>query len=103
VHLAFYNMCEFCTMIPISLFITKIQNLKWGCKTLWRVLYNILHNKCKELLPIKPQFNLNKNPTWTRIQCGQESLIMFRRVGSTGPPLKNVMVGEECQMGNDAH
>jgi hypothetical protein len=23
-------MCEFCTMIPISLFITKIQNLKWG-------------------------------------------------------------------------
>jgi hypothetical protein len=33
VHLAYYNMCEFCTMIPISLFITKIQNLKWGCKT----------------------------------------------------------------------
>jgi hypothetical protein len=27
VHLAYY-MCEFCTMIPISLFITKIQNLK---------------------------------------------------------------------------
>jgi hypothetical protein len=39
VHLAYHNMCEFCTMIPISLFITKIQNLKWGCKTLWRVLY----------------------------------------------------------------
>jgi hypothetical protein len=34
-------MCEFCTMIPISLFITKIQNLKWGCKTFWRALYNI--------------------------------------------------------------
>jgi hypothetical protein len=32
-------MCEFCTIIPISLFITKIQNLKWGCKTFWRVLY----------------------------------------------------------------
>jgi hypothetical protein len=28
VHLAYYNMCEFCTIIPISLFITKIQNLK---------------------------------------------------------------------------
>jgi hypothetical protein len=39
VHLAYYNMCEFCTMISISLFITKIQNLKWGCKTFWRVLY----------------------------------------------------------------
>jgi hypothetical protein len=39
VHLAYYNMCEFCTIIPISLFITKIQNLKWGCKTFWRVLY----------------------------------------------------------------
>jgi hypothetical protein len=39
VHLAYYNMCEFYTMIPISLFITKIQNLKWGCKTFWRVLY----------------------------------------------------------------
>jgi hypothetical protein len=39
VHLAYYNMCQFCTMIPISLFITKIQNLKWGCKTFFRVLY----------------------------------------------------------------
>jgi hypothetical protein len=39
VHLAYYNMCEFCTMIPISLSITKIQNLKWDCKTFWRVLY----------------------------------------------------------------
>jgi hypothetical protein len=28
VHLTYYNMYEFCTMIPISLFITKIQNLK---------------------------------------------------------------------------
>jgi hypothetical protein len=33
VHRAYYNMCEFCTMITISLFITKIQNLKWSCKT----------------------------------------------------------------------
>jgi hypothetical protein len=39
VHLAYYNMCEFCILIPISLFITKIQNLKWGCKTFFRVLY----------------------------------------------------------------
>ena len=30
---------EVVVMIPISLFITKIQNLKWGCKTFWRVLY----------------------------------------------------------------
>jgi hypothetical protein len=43
-HLAYYNMCEFCTMIPISLFITKIQNLKWGCKTSWRILY-MMSNK----------------------------------------------------------
>jgi CHAT domain-containing protein len=28
-------------MIPISLFITKIQNLKWGCMTSWRVLYRV--------------------------------------------------------------
>jgi hypothetical protein len=30
-------------------------------------LYNIGHNKCKELLPTKLQFNLNKNPTWPKI------------------------------------
>jgi hypothetical protein len=30
VHLAYYNMCEFCTMIPISLFITKIQKFEVG-------------------------------------------------------------------------
>jgi hypothetical protein len=32
-------MCELGTPIPIPLIITKIQNLKWNCKTLWRVLY----------------------------------------------------------------
>jgi hypothetical protein len=42
VHLAYYNMSKFCTMIPISLFITKIQNLKWSCKTSWRVLYLVM-------------------------------------------------------------
>jgi hypothetical protein len=27
-------------------------------------LYNIGHNKCKELLPTKFQFKVDKNPTW---------------------------------------
>jgi hypothetical protein len=30
-------------------------------------LYNFGHNKCKELLPKKLQFNLDKNPMWPRI------------------------------------
>jgi hypothetical protein len=30
-------------------------------------LYNISHKKCKELLPTKLQFKVDKNPTWTRI------------------------------------
>jgi hypothetical protein len=74
-------------MIPISLFITKIQNLKWGCKTFWRVLYNTDHNKCKELLPTKLQFNLDKNPTWPRIN----DVVSNYKTGSIGPTLKNVM------------
>jgi hypothetical protein len=41
-NFAYYNMSKFCTMIPISLFITKIQNLKWSCKTSWRVLYLVM-------------------------------------------------------------
>jgi hypothetical protein len=31
------------------------------------LLYNIGHNKCKELLPTKLQFKLKENPTWPRI------------------------------------
>jgi hypothetical protein len=51
-------MCEFCTMIPISLFITKIQNLKWGCKTFWRVLYvnELFRNRVTRATP---------NAAWT--------------------------------------
>jgi hypothetical protein len=51
VHLAYYNVCEFCTIIHISLFITKIQNLKWGCKTFWRVLYKMTRDAPK-LIPV---------------------------------------------------
>ena len=30
-------------------------------------LYNIGDKKCKELLPTKLQFEVDKNPTWTKI------------------------------------
>jgi hypothetical protein len=53
-------------------------------------LYNTDHNKCKELLPTKFQFNLDKNLTWPRILdvvvCSFHS-----RKGSVGLPSKNVM------------
>jgi hypothetical protein len=52
-HLAYYKMFGFCTMIPISLFITKIQNLKWGCNTFWRVLYII--QICKHCIQANSQ------------------------------------------------
>jgi hypothetical protein len=90
VQLAYYNMCEFCTMIPISLFITKIQNLKWGCKNFWRLLYNTGHNKCKELLPTKPQFKVGKNPTWPGFWILLHALLHSIE-GFDGMSLKNVM------------
>jgi hypothetical protein len=34
-------------------------------------LYNIGHNKCKELLLTKLQFKMDKNPTW----CGSWMLL----------------------------
>jgi hypothetical protein len=43
------------------LIVTSIVTLKVSS------LYNIGHNKCKELFPTKIQFEMDKNPMWPRI------------------------------------
>jgi hypothetical protein len=53
-------------------------------------LYNTSHNKCKELLPTKLQFKVDKNPTWRGSWMLLDAFFSYRE-GSTGPPLKNAM------------
>jgi hypothetical protein len=52
--------------------------------------YNISYNKCKELLPTRLQFKLDKNPTWPQSWLLLDAFFHCRE-GSDGPPLKNVM------------
>jgi hypothetical protein len=54
-------------------------------------LYNTGHNKCKELLPTKLQFKVDKNPTWPGSWMLLDVLFHCRE-GFAGPPLKNVMI-----------
>jgi hypothetical protein len=53
-------------------------------------------NKCKELLPTKLQFKVDKNPTWFRSWMLLDDLFHCKE-GSAGPSLKNVMNGSKFQ------
>jgi hypothetical protein len=44
------------TLVVTSIVILKVSSL-----------YNIGHNKCKELFPTKLQFKVDKNPMWMKI------------------------------------
>jgi hypothetical protein len=83
VHLTYYNMCEFCTMIPISLFITKIARLSGGYCTILVTISTI-----------KLQLKVDKNPTWLGSWMMLDVLFHCRE-GLVGPPLKNVMASVE--------
>jgi hypothetical protein len=49
------------------------------------------HNKCKEILPTKLQYKVDKNPTWPRSWMLLDALLYYKE-GSFGLPLKNVMI-----------
>ena len=54
-------------------------------------MYNTGYNKCKELLPTKLQFKVDKNPTWHGSWMLLNALFYYRE-GYASSPLKNVML-----------
>jgi hypothetical protein len=54
-------------LFPSTVLVTQQVNNGFTSDLKISSLHNTNHNKCKELLPTKLQFNLDKNPTWSRI------------------------------------